>query len=436
MTFTSLTTNAEGIVAAIVTLGFLAVTLALITNITAKKNKETVGALSFLLFLITVDLTALIEFIDFSSPSDRTVFSPLAEMINAIPYPIHIILGIVSVWISVYSIYKAYKADKDSISGFTIKEALESLPTGIAFVSEDNTIHLSNKIMHNLCKELAGKDLISGIDIWGELCRLRSSNKCVIDEKHPAFKLNDGKVWQFSKTAQGWHTGDYIEIKATDITELYGLREHTREFGDALTHRQERLKALTTIIESSTAEEIAVTMKVGFHDNFGNLITLTKEMLRETPENGEIGDIAGRFAVIGDIITDLTSDQNQDLSLEEIQKFGERLGCEVVISGELSVDGEHKNTILLCINEALKNAYTHGDADKITVTINETTENITVTIHNETKTPLSEISEGGGLTGLRQRVEHAGGSFRIMTYDGVTMEIKLNKDIARRNGNV
>ncbi len=425
MTFTSLTTNTQGYVTAIVFIAFIAMTLALIINFLAKSSNKWAFVLSFLLLVIIIDLTALIEYIDFSRPLGKTHFSPIAETINNIPYPIHIILGLVSIGISAYSIYKVYKADKDSINDFSIKEALESLPTGIAFVSKDNSIFLSNKIMHNLCKELTSKDLISGVDIWGELSSLRSSDKCVMNEDDPAFMLASGKVWQFSKIVQKHNNDNFIEIKATDITELYSLSENTKQFSEVLSKRQEKLKSLTNIIEQTTEKEITANMKVGFHDNFGNLLTLTKEMLRETRENSEIQDVAGHFAEIPNIITDITSERNQSLSLEYIISFGEKLGCEVIVNGDLPTDDENKTTILLCINEALKNAYCHANADKLNINITKTEDIVNVTIHNQIEHTLPKIIEGGGLTGLRQMIEKTGGKFNIKSEDGVIMEIQL-----------
>ncbi len=427
MNFSSLTINGQGGIAAIVTIGFIAMTLALIINILAKSCKKNIFAISLLLLVTMVDLWALIAFIDFSRPSYEVVLSTVAIVVNYIPYPIHIILGLASVGTAAYSIYKVYKAEKDSINDFSIKEALESLPTGIAFTSSDNNIYLSNNIMHHLCKELTGKDLISGIDIWEELRKLRGSDKCVINEDNPAFMSERGKVWQFSRNFCKWHTGDYMEIKATDITELYKLGESTKQFSETLALRQERTKALTNIIEKSTAEEIAVNMKVGFHDNFGNLLTLTKEALRESPENEDVKVIAGYFAEITDIITDLASEKNQGLSLDQIISFSKKLGCEVVINGDLPADDENNATILLCINEALKNAYCHANADKVVVNLTQTKDEVNVIIHNETKDTQPEITEGGGLTGLRQRVEKSGGRFSIKADGGVTMEITLNK---------
>ncbi len=424
MNFLSLNVTGQGVITAVVMVGFTAVTLALIVNIIAKNSKKSTFVLSLLLVAIIVDLSALMEFINFSREDPNLALSTLAQAIDKIPHPLHVILGLASVGISIFSIYKVYKAEKDKINDFSIKEALESLPTGIAFVSEDNTIYLSNKIMHNLCKELTGKDLISGIDIWGELYRLKSSEKCVMKEENPAFILQGGKVWQFSKTVQKRRTGNYIEIKATDITELYNLGRNVGQMNELLLQQQARLEVLSGMIEQSTEEELTANMKVDFHDHFGSLLASTKQTLMQS-EPIETKVIAGHLTKLSDIISGLAEGDKPNLSLHQIQAFGKKLGCEVTVEGDLPTDDENKTTILLCINEALINAYRHANADKLTVTITETDHKVNVTIQSKTKTPLTEITEGGGLTGLRQKVERSGGSFSVKADDEVTIFVQL-----------
>ncbi len=427
MTFTSLTIDIQAYTSTIVFIGFIITTLALIINIIAKKNKKLILAISLLLFVIIIDLSSLIDAINFSRGDREFPLSKLSQSILTIPYQFQIILGICAVIIAIYSIYVVYKADKDNINDFSIKEALESLPTGIAFISNNNTIYLSNKIMHYLYKELIGKNLVSGVDILEELKKLENSNSCVTNGDNPVFILKDGTIWQFTKTLREWYTNNYIEIKATDITEFYNLQENTKKVNEVLKLRQERLKELTQKIEKTTEEEIAVNMKVDFHDNFGNLLTLTKEILRETPKSDRIEVITGYFTELSDIITKLASDNKESLSLEKIQIFGENLGCDIIINGDLPSDDEMKTTILLCINESLKNAYCHAGARKLTVDITQTIKTVDVEIHNETKEKLVKITEGGGLKGLRQRIENLGGKFNINAENGVRMKITLDK---------
>ncbi len=424
MNFSNLTTNEQCYTTAIVLIGFIALILATITNITITKDKKSIFILSFLLVVIIIDLSVLIELLNFSLANEQSI-SPKADgLIYNFPYSVHIVLGLVSILIAIYNIYKAYKTNNDNITNFSFKEALESLPTGIVFISESNNIYLSNHIMCNLCKELTGKDLISGIDIWEELCKLRRSDKCVINEDNPAFMLQNGKIWQFVKTTLKEQI--YYEIKATDITELYNLRKNAEDINATLQLQQLKLEALSNMIEENTEKEIAVNLKVNFHDRFGSLLAQTKQTLMET-EFDETKVLAEHWAEFSSIFSTLPSNDMQSLSLPQVQTFGKKLGCEVMVNGYLPNDDKLQNTFLLCINEALINAYRHSKAHILQVEITQTEESAHISIHSETKIALSKITEGGGLTGLRQRVEQLGGKFDIDTKNGVTIKVTLNK---------
>ncbi len=423
LTFTSLPNDTKGYVTAAVAVGFIALTLALITNIATKRDKGVSFVLSFALTIAFVDLAALIELINLVNQSGEPPISTVALLFNNIPFYLQLAVGLAATVASVFTIYNAFTHSKNTINDFSVKEALESLPSGIAFVSDSNDIHLSNQIMHKLWRELTGKELISGTDIWGALCKFKDSDKCVLDEDSPAFILQGGKVWQFARTL--WE--NYTEIKATDITELYSLRQNNEQVGKTLTQRHKRLKALADIIEKTTEEETALDLKVGLHDNFGSLLLLTKQTLIQSTEVKDTKTVVGEWSKLPDMITGIATDEKSSMSLEEIVMLGEKLGCKLVVNGDLPSDHEQKTTILLCINEALKNAYRHANANKLTVSITENTETITVTLQNETKSRITEILEGGGLTGLRQRIENMGGAFSVKVENGVTIKLTLKK---------
>ncbi len=429
MTFFSLSDTLKGYILAAVFICFITLILALVSHISLNKNKGTMQILVILSLIALIDLSALKELTSYWSEESASRSSDIAVFVDNIPYYNHIIFAVLGVGFSFYSIYKLYVVSSNTINEFSIKEAIESLPSGIAFMSPSNELYLSNRIMQDLCKKLTDKDLMSGTDLWEDLSKLKSSAQCVIGGNNPAFMLSDGKVWQFTRALCKWETGDYYEIKTTDITELYNLRRNTEEVNEVLSKQQIQLKNLTSMIEKNTEEEIAANMKVSFHDNFGNLLTLTKHTLQETTELDETKVLAKHFEQLSEIITDLASDKNQGVSYEEIITLGEKLDCKVILQGELPAQEEIKNKVLLCINEALKNAYLHANAKELIVTIGESEETVEVSIYNETKNILSNITEGGGLSGLRRQIEKMNGKFSINVENGVRINIVLNKII-------
>ncbi len=425
MSFFSIDMISRGYIVAVVMVSFIALIIGFITHMMIKQNKSISMITAALILITLIDAAVLLMCNNIEVPGTVVAMLAVPQFVGAKPYIVHIVLAVGCIIFVIYTTYKLHIKNRNAINVFSIKEAMETLPTGMAFMSQGVGLHLSNHIMHLLCRELTGKDLLVGHKFWQDIQDMKSDERCVINDTDPAFMLPDGRVWQFAKTLCPWYDGDYYEIKATDITELYNLSKNTEQLNEVLAKQQDRLKELTNIIEQNAQEQVAVNMKVNFHDNFGNLLALTKKTLRESPSLEQAKVLAGHWAGLTGIITELSNDRHHSPTLPQILDFGTKLGCEVIINGDLPEDEENKTTILLCINEALKNAYCHANAHKLTVDITQTQEQICVSIHNEDKNASPNITEGGGLTGLRQRIEQAGGTMEIVCEDGVTMYVQL-----------
>ncbi len=356
------------------------------------------------------------------------VLTPTFALFNSIPCAVYIMLNLIFIAFAVSSMYLLYKNSKNQIGPFSVKQALENLPTGIAFMTDDVELLLSNHIMHTLCKELTGKALQNAQMFWTDLNALQGDENCVIKGDKPTFVLKNKKVWQFSKTMCVYNNTQYYEFKATDITELYRLSENTRSVNEKLIQQKQRLKNLADRIEENTESGVALNMKINFHDNFGNLLTLTKKALRENENTSEAKTLVEYWGNLNGVIKELSSDDRQSLSLEQVLLFAENLGCEIVLSGKLPKEEHNKTTVLLCMNEMLKNAYRHAGAKKLTVNIIDTSSEMNLSIQNETENKVAEIKEGGGLSGLRQRIEQTGGTMRMSCDDGVCMVVTLIKE--------
>ncbi len=425
MTFLELTDTAKAYMLVLCIAGFILLLISLIAYISQKYKTPHLAVLSFLLILSILNLSALLQLNKIGRAKYDISLTQIYALSNSIPYLVQIALNLFFISFALLSIYKVYKFSKDQINAFSVKEALENLPTGIAFMTNEVELLLSNQIMHNLAKELTGKTLRNADVFWQDLTTLQDKDSCVIKGKSPAFILTDGRVWQFSKTLCSYNGNEYREFKAIEITEFYTLSENMRNVNEKLMQQQQRLKKLEDIIEENAERHVAVNMKINFHDNFGNLLTLTKKTLRESKSTDEAKALVDYWGNLNGIIKELSSDDRQRLSLEQIMLFAEKLGCEIILSGDIPRYEHNKTTTLLCINEMLKNAYRHAGARMLTVNISQTADTIKLIIQNETEHRFPEIKEGGGLLGLRQRIEQAGGTMKISCDDVVRMSVKM-----------
>ncbi len=428
MSFLSLNATAQGYVAALMMLNFIVLLVAFIAELMTKCHIVKRITLFLCMIISILCFSAFVERIYFENAESDTELWEVVKFVDAVPVFIYVIGGIAMLTYAVYAIGSTFQNNRNTINRFSVKEAIENLPSGIAFMSKDRELCLANHVMNGLSKEITGKPLHSGRKFWEDILAMKNEDTCVLKSEEPAYALPTGEIWQFSKTTCTWNGESYDEVKATDITQLYKLRENTRNINEKLSKQQQRLKELTDRIEENMEEQVAVNMKVNFHDNFGNLLTLTKKTLREAPDIDESRTLIRYWEDLTDMIYELSSDEKHKLTLEQIKLFGNKLGLELQIEGELPMWEEHKMVILLCVNEMLKNTYRYASADKLVVQMNETVDEILVRIYNDDKNPPREMKEGGGLSGLRQRIERAGGEMKLLCESGVTMLVKLYKE--------
>ncbi len=428
LTFLSLTDTAKAYMLVLLVLSVISLLISLVAHADQKIKSPRVAVLSFFLVASVLNFSLLLHLNKMNRAGYEIAWTPTFAWFNSIPCFVYVILNLIFISFAVLSMYLLYQSSKNRINPFSVKQALENLPTGIAFMTGDVELLLSNHIMHTLCKELTGKALQNAQTFWNDLNALQAGGNCVITGDKPAFVLQNKNVWQFSKTVCVYRALPYFEFKATNITELYRLSENTRSVNEKLTQQKQRLKTLADCIEENTESSVALNMKINFHDNFGNLLTLTKKALRESENTCEAKTLVAYWGNLNSVIQELSSDDRQSLSWEQVLLFAENLGCEIVLSGTLPKEEHHKLTTLLCINEMLKNAYRHAGAKKLTVNITDADDETILSIQNETVCKLSEMKEGGGLSGLRQRIEQTGGTMRMLCDDGVCMTVKLTKE--------
>lgn len=75
----------------------------------------------------------------------------------------------------------------------------------------------------------------------------------------------------------------------------------------------------------------------------------------------------------------------------------------------------------------LTNAVQHANATEISANIWESEYSYTVMIRNNGKPPEKKITEGGGLTNLRHRIEHSGGKMTVQSLPEFSLVIEMPK---------
>jgi signal transduction histidine kinase len=78
---------------------------------------------------------------------------------------------------------------------------------------------------------------------------------------------------------------------------------------------------------------------------------------------------------------------------------------------------DQAHAVVRCIQEIVANAVRHADADHLWITIARTGAEITVDAHDDGR-GAPDVRPGNGITGMRERVEHLGGTLTCRTAPG------------------
>ena len=200
--------------------------------------------------------------------------------------------------------------------------------------------------------------------------------------------LPDGTVWQLRRDvlADGGQT--YIQIEASDITQLYRLSRELYENNRRLRALQERQKALLAdIVQINREKEL--------------------EDAAEAPQEAELLQVAGM------------------------------IGCRVQFSGERPTDRGVLRLLYAAVREALTNAVRHAGADTLTVAIRPTAAGYHAEISSNGRPAAGLVREGDGLRNLRRRLEQEGASMQLVCRGGVVLLLELPcgaKTDGRRDG--
>ena len=165
------------------------------------------------------------------------------------------------------------------ITATSVKEGVDSLPTGLLYFWNDGRIKLVNRRMMEIARRLTGLSLQDGNQF---LARLQEGQQ---EKKEPILTLPDGKVWSFYHREATLESETLNEVIAVDISEEYRLREELAEENRRLASMNQRLHKLNDMIGEITVEKETLATKIRIHDETGRTMLATRRYL-EGEETG------------------------------------------------------------------------------------------------------------------------------------------------------
>lgn len=323
----------------------------------------------------------------------------------------------------------------------SIRETVDYLPSGLCFSTPSGRPVLVNYKMNDLIYRLTGHTMMNMNIAWEELRQLDSANGNVklnnlwlhkgnanetADERSLIIFV-DGYIWEFSKATLSDCDIKYVQMEATDISELYRNTEKLYEINDKLTKQHSRQQNLLENIVEVNHEKERLSAKMRIHDELGRSILTTKQHLsnKAFPEG-----VPYLIDIWNNTIRSLADynliNPRAEISPEiELRRAAEMIGCRINIIGDQPADRKAVLLFFAAVREALTNAVKHAHADQLNVVIIPTERGYRIEISDNGITQVSSVTEGGGLGNLRQRLELEGATLQVKCDDGVVMIAEL-----------
>ena len=347
-----------------------------------------------------------------------------------IPYAFLFIMGICGFLFAGIQMFGIFKRCRNYLRENAIQESLDNLPSGIVFFDGNGMPKLMNRRMHQICMNLAGRD-IQNITELEEALSKPLKEQVFFDDDLKVYGFSDGSVWKFSEKEIITTGGDrFSQVLASEVSELYQSKVLLKRENQKLQEMSAAMKELSKNVVTLTREEETLSMKMRVHDNLGYSVLAAQRMLmRESEEDRDI------FLSQWKQTLDLLNKDNESVEDEqlhrEVQDRAKFLGVKIIYTGEKIWESHIFRLLDIILLEALSNCVRHAGASELYVKFGSAEHEWGVVITDNGQKPEKNIKEGGGLSGIRKKVEQCGGTLRICSDPIFSITVKIPKEVRR-----
>lgn len=302
-----------------------------------------------------------------------------------------------------------------------IKESFDRLPTGVCFFDRTGSIVLCNRQMYQLSRYLLDSDM----QYLGEVQEALSAPTggiVRIPDIDNTYRFPDKTVWRFEKTEVTDRYGaSYIQLTAADVTDLQRALVQLTMDSKKLQEDAEKLKQLSDNVGALAREKELLDAKSAMHDSLAACITLTKQYITGEFDGMDEGVVCREWEKVIAF-----RDTIRLPARKKLLDSAKASGVTVRIRGQEPTDGEAE-LLYTAMQVCLNNAIQYAKATEISANIWENKDSYTAVIRNNGKPPEREITEGGGLTNLRHRIENSGGKMTVQSLPMFSLAIEISK---------
>ena len=318
---------------------------------------------------------------------------------------------------------------KNAIMPSSIKESLDHLETGLCFFQPNGLILLTNHRMNELSHVIFGKALQNANLFWTALVSGQpvAGVERLASGEQPAFHMPDDTIWTFHRE----ELDGAIQITAADTTHQHQLVDELRAKHHELEEMNTRIRSYGDKVDEYVIARERLETRVNLHGFLGQALLMTRHYLRyETGDAKKIIDIWQRNI---DVLRLEAEPQQETDSLASLRNSAKAIGMQVHVSGQLPENAYQRKLIAAIGAETLTNAVRHAGAKQLWIDMEQTTTAHIIRYTNDGADPSAPITEGGGLSTARRKIEAEGGQMiieidprfmlTVIFEKGVTMDV-------------
>ena len=303
--------------------------------------------------------------------------------------------------------------NKERLSGYSLKQAVDNMDMGILFAEKNGRIILMNRAMENLVSEKTGR-------IPQSVNELAGIAGGIITDK-------SGHKWKFMTESIEETVKGCSRMVALNVTEQIEYNERIEAENSALKQTNEKLKAMYEQLADRIREEETLKLRIRIHNDMGCSLIYLRELL----EKGDLYGMDRQLDILKDVLSYLKQEKADEP--ESLKERANELGVKLLINDNWPEDKELRALVSDAVMECVTNCVKHAGGDQLRVGIEHEGERYRIRISNNGKVPEAGIREGGGLGALRRRIEGCGGSMVILSLPAFEMEIILEEKTDDQN---
>lgn len=303
-----------------------------------------------------------------------------------------------------------------NISSLSLKEAVEQLPVGLLYADKKDRALISNPAMNQLLYHLNQYHVMDTRILWNNLSKVAVTwnTKVWKTDENLLVRTPSESTWFFTKKDINTKNMNYKQILATDITEEDKLTRMLEERNQQMEALQRALEQATSNMDRLIQEKEIIRMKTQIHDVLGQRLTILGRLLEAELDTQVLAK------VIQPMITDLGQmirdpiETSPHFFLSSMAESYSLIGTTIHTMGQLPERRLVAVTFVEIIRECCTNALRHGQATNVYVKLKDVENHHCLEVRNDGTIPNNVLVEGGGITGMRSRVEALQGTLSIL----------------------